>query len=158
MKKTIRWIVPIIVLLAVVGIVISKQDRKNSAPAQTSAKQKTDPAVCDTLASTDAAPPTAVERNTAAALPRFLELGSVGCRPCEMMTPILEELRKEYDGRLSVEFYDVRVDPTPARQYGIRVIPTQIFLDAQGKEIFRHEGFFPKENILPILAQMGVTK
>jgi thioredoxin 1 len=89
-------------------------------------------------------------------LPRFLELGSVGCKPCQQMAPIVEELKKEYAGRLSVEFYDVLKDKAPARQYGIRVIPTQIFLDSQGQEIFRHEGFLPKEEILPILAKMGV--
>lgn len=157
MKNPIRWIALIIVFLAIGGIVISKSGRRNTVLPQTSSAQKTDPAVCDTLADS-AAPAPGAARQESPAVPRFLELGSVGCRPCEMMTPILEQLRKEYAGRLSVEFYDVRVDPTPARQYGIRVIPTQIFLDAQGKEIFRHEGFFPKEDLLPILAQMGVTK
>ncbi len=158
MKNRIRWIVPIIILLAIGGIVISKSSRKNSpASPRISSAQETDPAICDTLADSDAPAPIA-DRQKNTALPRFLELGSKGCRPCDMMTPILEELRKEYPGRLSVEFYDVRIDPTPARQYGIRVIPTQIFLDAQGKEIFRHEGYFPKESILPILTQMGVAK
>ena len=90
-------------------------------------------------------------------LPRLLELGSVGCKPCQMMAPIIDELKEEYAGRLSVKFYDVRVDPAPARQYGIRIIPTQIFIDGEGNEIFRHEGYFPKEEILPILAEMGVT-
>lgn len=157
MKTNIRWIVPILVLLAVGGIVISKSGRKNAALPPPSSSQETDPAVCDTIADA-AAPETSAPTAEKTALPRFLELGSVGCRPCDMMVPILEELRKEYQGQLSVEFYDVRIDPTPARQFGIRVIPTQIFLDSRGKEVFRHEGYFPKENILPILAQMGVTK
>ena len=91
-------------------------------------------------------------------LPRLLELGSVGCRPCDMMAPILAELTKEYTGMLSVEFYDVRKDPSPARQYRIRLIPTQIFLDSEGKEFFRHEGYFSKEQITAVLDQMGVTR
>jgi thioredoxin 1 len=74
-----------------------------------------------------------------------------------MMAPLIDSLREEYAGRLSVEFYDVREDPAPARMYGIRIIPTQIFIDSEGNEIFRHEGYFPKEEILPILAEMGVT-
>jgi len=89
-------------------------------------------------------------------LPKMLELGSIGCRPCDMMTPILAELRKDYAGRLSIEFYDVRKDPKPAQTYKIRLIPTQIFLDANGKEFFRHEGFFPKEEIIKVLMQAGI--
>jgi thioredoxin 1 len=91
-----------------------------------------------------------------AALPRFLELGSVGCKACADMAPIVEELKRDYAGRLVVEFYDVRMDPAPAEKYGIKLIPTQIFLDGKGKEIFRHEGFLPKEDFLPILAKLGV--
>ena len=91
-------------------------------------------------------------------LPRLIELGSVGCRPCDMMSPILEELRKEYSGKLSVEFYDVRKDPAPAQKYRIRLIPTQIFLKSDGKEFFRHEGFYPKEEIIAVLDSMGVAK
>ncbi len=91
-------------------------------------------------------------------LPRLLELGSVGCRPCDMMAPILDELREEYKGRLLVEFYDVRKNPAPAQKYRIRLIPTQIFLDAEGKEFFRHEGFFSKEEITQVLDSMGVAR
>jgi len=91
-------------------------------------------------------------------LPRFLELGSVGCRPCDMMAPILDDLKNEYAGKLSVEFYDVRKDPSPAHQYRIRLIPTQIFLDSGGKEFYRHEGFLPKDEIILVLERMGVTK
>ena len=75
-----------------------------------------------------------------------------------MMAPILDELRKEYAGKWSIEFYDVRKDPFPAQQYRIRLIPTQIFLDSAGKEFFRHEGYFSKEQITAVLDQMGVTR
>ncbi len=90
------------------------------------------------------------------ALPLLIELGSVGCIPCQKMAPVLDEISVEYEGRLSVEFYDVKQNPEPARRYGIRLIPTQIFLDAQGKEFFRHEGFFPKDEIKRVLSEMGV--
>ena len=91
-------------------------------------------------------------------LPRLIELGSVGCRPCKLMAPIIEELRIEYKDKLSVEFYDVREDPDYGRKYGIKLIPTQIFLDAEGNEFFRHEGFYPKEEIIAVLDSMGVAK
>jgi thiol-disulfide isomerase/thioredoxin len=74
-----------------------------------------------------------------------------------MMMPVLEELKKEYAGQLSVEFYDVRDNPGAATKYGIKLIPTQIFYDAAGRERFRHEGFFSKEDILAKWKEFGVN-
>jgi thioredoxin 1 len=73
------------------------------------------------------------------------------------MVPVMEQLEKKYAGKLIVEFHNVKQDPTYARKYGIRLIPTQIFLDARGDEVYRHEGYFPLDEIEIILAQMGVT-
>jgi thioredoxin 1 len=163
MKPWIRWTILGLVAAGIFAVAAlksekppEKQPEATPATAQTSAA-KSGCTGDDTLAcATPAEMAAAMNRPVPAVLPRMLELGSVGCIPCQKMAPIIEELKKEYAGKLSVEFYDVRQDPAPARQYGIKIIPTQIFLDAQGKEIFRHEGFFPKEEILPILAQMGV--
>ena len=91
-----------------------------------------------------------------AGLPRLLDLGSVTCIPCKMMAPMLEELRKEFAGKLQVDFIDVNQDRDAATAHGIRVIPTQIFFDASGKELFRHEGFFAKEDILAKWRELGV--
>lgn len=88
-------------------------------------------------------------------LPRLVDLGADKCIPCKMMKPVLEELDKEYKGKLQVEFYDVWKDPAPGQQYGIRVIPTQIFLSPDGKELSRHEGFFSKEDILAKWKEFG---
>ncbi|MCX7045368.1 MAG: organomercurial lyase [Candidatus Sumerlaeota bacterium] len=90
-------------------------------------------------------------------LPRLLDLGSVSCIPCKLMAPILEELKKEYAGRMDVEFIDVNKDREAARKYGIKLIPTQIFFDAEGKERFRHEGFIGKEDILAKWKELGVN-
>jgi len=88
----------------------------------------------------------------------FIELGSVKCVPCKMMVPVMEEIEKKYGNEVKVVFHDVW---TPAgepfaRQFGIRGIPTQIFLDENGKEFHRHTGFYPLEQILPVLKQKGV--
>ncbi|HOX24597.1 MAG TPA: thioredoxin family protein [Candidatus Krumholzibacteria bacterium] len=83
-----------------------------------------------------------------AALPRLVDLGADKCVPCKMMAPILVELRSEYEGRFEVVFIDVWKDQTKGQEYGIRVIPTQIFFGADGRELMRHEGFFAKEDIL----------
>ena len=89
-------------------------------------------------------------------LPRLLDIGSVTCIPCKMMAPILEELRAEYAGAMQVDFIDVRQDPEAATAHGIRVIPTQIFFDASGAELFRHEGFIAKEDILAKWKELGI--
>jgi len=81
-------------------------------------------------------------------LPKLVDLGADKCIPCKMMAPILEELKRDYAGIFNVEFIDVWKNPDKAEEYRISLIPTQIFCDASGKELFRHEGFFSKEEIL----------
>lgn len=90
----------------------------------------------------------------------FVELGSVKCIPCKMMQPIMEEIEKEFAGQVNVIFYDVWTEEGKpyAEKYKIRLIPTQVFLDKNGKEYFRHEGFFPKEELVKILEMQGVKK
>ncbi len=88
--------------------------------------------------------------------PRLLDLGAGKCIPCKKMTPILADLKKEYEGRLDVVFIDVWQNPDAADQYGVQSIPTQIFFDAAGKELYRHQGFFAKEEILKKWDELGV--
>ncbi len=92
----------------------------------------------------------------AQAIPRLLDLGADKCIPCKMMAPILEQLRQDCQGRLEVVFIDVWKSPEEAQKYGIRSIPTQIFYDASGAELFRHEGFFSREEILAKWRELGV--
>ncbi len=89
----------------------------------------------------------------------FVELGSVNCIPCRMMQPIMEEIEKEYKDQVKVVFHDVwtKEGAPYARKYKIRVIPTQVFLDKEGKEYFRHEGFFPKDELVKILQMKGIN-
>jgi thioredoxin 1 len=93
----------------------------------------------------------------AAALPRLVDLGADKCIPCKAMAPILKELKTEYAGRMEVEFIDVWKNPTASKAYHINLIPTQIFFDAAGNELFRHEGFFSKEDILAKWKDLGVN-
>lgn len=89
-------------------------------------------------------------------LPRLVDLGSDTCVPCKLMAPILEELKVDYASLFSVEFIDAKKNRPVAALYGIRVIPTQIFYDAAGEELFRHEGFISKEAILAKWLELGV--
>lgn len=102
-------------------------------------------------------PTTAAAETSPAALPRLVDLGSTTCIPCKKMAPILAELAAEQAGRLEVLVIDVREDPEAAAKYGIRLIPTQIFFDAAGKELWRHEGFIDKAAILARWAELGVA-
>ena len=86
----------------------------------------------------------------------FIELGADRCIPCKAMQPIMKEIAEEYAGKIQVVFYDVWKDPAPARKYAIQLIPTQVFIDQGGKEIFRHVGYFPKEEILDMLKEKGI--
>jgi thioredoxin 1 len=88
-------------------------------------------------------------------LPKLVDLGADKCIPCKMMAPILEELKKEYPGKLDVVFIDVWKNSGEGETYKIRVIPTQIFYGSDGKELFRHEGFFAKEDILAKWKEFG---
>jgi thioredoxin 1 len=87
----------------------------------------------------------------------FIELGSVNCIPCKQMQPIMKSIEEKYKGQVKVVFYDVWKDNKPAKQYGIKLIPTQVFLDENGKEILRHEGFFAEKEIDKFLASQGLT-
>ena len=87
----------------------------------------------------------------------MIDLGATTCIPCKMMAPILEELKKEYAGRANIVFIDVRKDPAQARKFGIRAIPTQVFLDANGKEVHRNTGFMDKKRIVDVLKKLGVS-
>jgi len=86
----------------------------------------------------------------------FIELGADRCIPCRAMQPIMGEIAREYAGKIQVVFYDVWKDPRPAREYGIQLIPTQVFINQSGKEIFRHVGYFTKEEILRMLKEKGI--
>ncbi len=99
---------------------------------------------------------TEAKQQTSTVLPRLVDLGAGKCIPCKMMAPILEELKTEYAGRLKVDFIDVWENPDAGKGYGIRIIPTQIFYDASGKELFRHEGFFSKADILAKWKELGI--
>jgi len=87
----------------------------------------------------------------------FVELGSVKCIPCKKMQPIMRSIEKKYGGQVKVTFYDVWEDDAPAKKFGIELIPTQVFLDAKGNEIMRHQGFFPEEEIDKFLQSQGLT-
>ncbi len=111
---------------------------------------------CILVAGTSRATNSATPSAPPPALPRLVDLGADKCIPCKLMAPILAELAKELEGQLNVVFIDVWKNREEAPRYGISVIPTQIFYDANGKELFRHVGFYAKQDILAKWADLGV--
>lgn len=101
------------------------------------------------------AEPFGTEVAQAGARPRLLDLGADKCVPCKMMAPILDEMKTEFAEVMAVEFIDVWKNPEAAKPYGIKLIPTQIFFAPDGTELFRHEGFYSREDILAKWAELG---
>jgi len=88
----------------------------------------------------------------------FVELGSDKCIPCKEMRPVMAAIESTFGDQVKVVFYDVWEDDAPAREYGIQMIPTQVFLDDKGAEFHRHTGFYPQEKIEALLMEQGLTK
>jgi thioredoxin 1 len=136
MNKAAKLIIVIVLVVAIAGVAMMKKTPKS-----------TNTPVADVNK-----PSATTQEN----LPRLVDLGADKCIPCKMMAPILEELKTTYNGKLQVDFIDVWKNPDEAPKYKISVIPTQIFYDSTGKELFRHEGFFAKEDILAKWKECGV--
>jgi thioredoxin 1 len=147
MKTPTKILIVAALAVAVIAAVAFKKARSSANPTS----------AAPTANATAASPDTA---NTAPAahakLPKLLDLGADKCIPCKMMAPLLAELKKEYAGRMTVEFIDVWKNGDAGRQYGVEMIPTQIFFDAAGKELFRHTGFYGREDILGKWKELGV--
>lgn len=88
----------------------------------------------------------------------FYELGSTTCIPCKQMKPVMESISKKYGSQVKIIFYDVNKEPNRTDEFDIRLIPTQIFHDKNGKEVHRHEGFYPEAEIEKFLASQGINK
>ena len=86
----------------------------------------------------------------------LLDFGANNCIPCKMLSPIIKELKSEYEGKAAVYFVHVGRHKALATRHGIRVIPTLVFFDAKGEEKYRFEGFLDKHFIKKQLEKMGV--
>jgi thioredoxin 1 len=137
MNKAAKLIIVIVLIAAIAGVAMVKKMQRGTGA----------------IVAADVNKPSATIQGN---LPRLVDLGADKCIPCKMMAPILEELKTTYAGKLQVDFIDVWKNPGEAPKYKINVIPTQIFYDASGKELFRHEGFFAKEDILAKWKEFGV--
>jgi thioredoxin 1 len=146
--------IPIVLLVIAVAVVMGIK-KKSADPERIGCEN----GLCTLPIPQDELRPAGVikEEHKETPLPKLLDLGAGKCVPCKMMEPILEELTEAYAGKLNVEFIDVWENEGVSEKYGIRMIPTQIFYDAEGNELFRHEGFYSKEDILARWAELGIN-
>ena len=103
-----------------------------------------------------AATATAVNQALSSGKPTLIDFGLRTCPVCKKMAPYLESLSNEYRGRANILFIDVRADQTTAQKFRVQMLPTQIFINPQGKEIQRHTGFMDKEDIVKGLKSAGL--
>jgi thioredoxin 1 len=126
----------------------------DSAEAPKGSVFETEPAASSQQTGTTGAAETTQKNDIQVPVPgmvTMVDLGAKSCIPCKMMTPILEELEKQYKDRAAIVFIDVWKRPDQTPLFGIKAIPTQIFYDKNGKEVRRHEGFMDKQSITDIL-------
>ncbi len=159
--NSITRVAVVIGLLVAIGVVMAvRQTGRETSPPPEPSPEASAAVSADTRSQEPAASSADQSGDAAgapapAALPRLVDLGAGRCIPCRQMAPILEQLRREFAGRFEVEFIDVWENPAAGQLYGVRMIPTQIFYDAAGKELFRHEGFYGREDILGKWKQLG---
>jgi len=137
MNKSVKLTIAILLMAGAAGLIIIKEKDRASRPEPVGSVSP-------------------MKNDQEKMLPKLIDLGAGKCIPCKKMAPILEEIKKEYAGILDVEFIDVWKNPDAGAKYNIRLIPTQIFYDATGKELTRHEGFFGKEDILGTFKRFGI--
>ena len=89
--------------------------------------------------------------------PVLVDFGANSCIPCRQLRPILKEINKEYSGKASILVIDVYKYQDLARQYKIQLIPTLVFFDSKGKEVFRHVGVLDKDKIIAKLKEIGMA-
>jgi thioredoxin 1 len=146
------WKIAVVAALVVaVGAVLAMKGKEGAKQTEVKVEAQT-PDVKETVHGQQATEPVAAKK-----LPRLVDLGADKCIPCKAMKPILDELRTTYAGTMDVVFIDVWKNPEAGKKYGINIIPTQIFFDAGGSELFRHEGFLSRADILAKWKELGIN-
>ncbi len=98
---------------------------------------------------------TAPTSTPAAGLPRMVEIGSDSCATCIAMQQVVADLRTHHAGRLEVVSINLRQYPEQVQVWRVKFIPTQVFLDGQGRELYRHVGYLPRPAVEERFAALG---
>ena len=150
-------LVIIVCLLGAIGFVVANKD--HSAPCEGAASDKQSTcSSCSGCPSKGTCLKEVVEEATAPpGLPSMIDFGRNECIPCKMMEPVLESLKENYADKFAVSFVNTELDPETTQKYGVTSIPTQIFFNADGKEIYRNVGFIAEYKILAKWEELGIA-
>lgn len=165
----IKWMAAAVVVAAVVGLpMLAKQSRPENKPAAAAVPVEASAtagtagtagtaagAATTTGACGNGDQSAAVSCGALPPLPRFVDLGTTTCAPCKAMLSVMNELEQQFPEALSVEFINIKDDPDAMGRYGARMIPTQIFLSPDGKEIFRHTGVMQTQAVVAKWRELG---
>jgi thioredoxin 1 len=149
----------LITLTLLIGIVVlncgtATEEQTTGCCGKVSAKSEVSAEGCDGCTTENSDVKTAAPK----AKVTFIELGSKTCIPCKQMVPVMAAVEKDFGSQIEVVFVDVKQERKKAREFGVRLIPTQIFQDSTGTEFYRHEGFLPQSEIEKLLLEKGLTK
>ena len=153
MKKNLMIVGLLVVAVVVVGGIKNSKETKAGGDAPGCAGGVCTLPIPQDKMTSEGSRPQAVAKEQP--LPKLLDLGAGKCVPCKMMAPILDEMKETFSGQFDVEFIDVWENQDAGKQHGIRMIPTQIFFDVAGKELFRHEGFYAREDMVAKWKELG---
>jgi thioredoxin 1 len=150
MNNAVKIIIVAALALAIILVVFLKQTTSPNAVVQVDVHNQAN------TNNTEKSPNSLTVAQESESLPALIDLGAGKCIPCKLMAPILKQIKNDFADRLRVEVIDIEENPDLINKYHVRVIPTQIFFDASGKELFRHEGFYSREDILAKFKELGV--
>ena len=142
MNKSTRIIIVFVVLAAAVGVLLVKQIGRTSSSASDSTPTA---GSAETTGTTESTVP----------LPRLVDLGGTGCPTCVALAPVIDGIERDFAGQLEVQKVNIIEDPEAGRLFDVRVIPTLVFMDAQGKELARHEGYLTRKWIMDTWGELG---
>ncbi len=141
-------------ILALLGVFATTIGRARASDSD--GVSKNSPLAIGSTPAAAPAPAPTPQAEAVKSLPQLVNLGADKCIPCKQMVPVRNALAAEYAGQIEVTFIDVWADRAAGEKHRIRIIPTQIILDAEGRELFRHEGYWPKEEIVARFHALGI--
>jgi thioredoxin 1 len=102
--------------------------------------------------------PRVVSPAAPAAKPTIYEFGSKLCPVCARNAVVLKEVGTKYRGQILLRFLYIDEDEPLFRKYGVTFVPTQVFLDASGKMVFRHDGPISRKELITKLKELNFVR
>ncbi len=145
----------VVVASLVLGVPLALKMSKGKSAAAQPSHVVPDPSLCGASTVGACSPESKGKDAAHGGVPRFVDLGTTSCAPCKVMLAVMADLERRYPGAVQIEFVNVKDDPDKLDQFGVKVIPTQIFFSPEGKELFRHTGVYPVEAIVAKWKELG---